>query len=77
MAGIACHTRSPPKTLQARQELVQLLLEDERSRLRVWLYPLEPDRKHHMTQLAAVRSFTEVRLLVAKQVGFRLKLSCV
>ncbi|PWY77156.1 phosphatidylinositol 4-kinase [Aspergillus sclerotioniger CBS 115572] len=80
VAGIACHTHSSPKTLQARQELVQLLLEDERSRLRVWLYPLEPDRKHHMTQLAAVRSFTEdatnlLRLAWAEAPGLAIHLS--
>ncbi|PYI10521.1 phosphatidylinositol 4-kinase [Aspergillus sclerotiicarbonarius CBS 121057] len=80
VTGIACHSRSSPKTLQARQELLQLLLEDERSRLRVWLYPLEPDRKHHLAQLTAVRSFTEdatnlLRLAWAEAPGLAIHLS--
>ncbi|RAL06281.1 1-phosphatidylinositol 4-kinase STT4 [Aspergillus ibericus CBS 121593] len=80
VAGIACHIRSSPKTLQAKQELLQLLLEDERSRLRVWLYPLEADRKHHMPQSAAVRSFTEdatnlLRLAWAEAPGLAIHLS--
>ncbi|KAI2814833.1 hypothetical protein CBS115989_8198 [Aspergillus niger] len=80
VAGVTGHSRSSSRTLQARQELLQILLEDERSRLRVWLYPLEPDRKHNMAQSAAVRTFTEdatnlLRLAWSEAPGLAIHLS--
>ncbi|PYH97001.1 phosphatidylinositol 4-kinase [Aspergillus ellipticus CBS 707.79] len=58
VASIASHTSSSFGSLQSKQDLLQILLENERSRLRVWLYPLEPDRKH-TSQPAGVKNLTE------------------
>ncbi|KAI9924157.1 hypothetical protein ASPWEDRAFT_26247 [Aspergillus wentii DTO 134E9] len=49
VAGIARHTQGPHKSLQSKQDLLQILIENERSRLKVWLFPLEPERKHYMS----------------------------
>ncbi|KAJ5898628.1 hypothetical protein N7504_008916 [Penicillium tannophilum] len=51
VADIASQSHGAYKSLQAKQELTQILIENERSRLRVWLFPLEPERKHHMPSL--------------------------
>ncbi|KAL6233892.1 hypothetical protein BDW75DRAFT_180243 [Aspergillus navahoensis] len=47
VSDVGCNTRWPYTSLQAKQDLLQVLLENERTRLKVWLYPLEPDRKHN------------------------------
>lgn len=36
------------KSTKAKQDLVQILIENERSRLRVWLFPLLQERKHYL-----------------------------
>ncbi|KAJ5097583.1 hypothetical protein N7456_008304 [Penicillium angulare] len=51
VADIAVQSFGAYKSLQAKQELTQLLIENEKSRLRVWLFPLDPERKHHMPSL--------------------------
>lgn len=51
VADIASQSHGAYKSLQAKQELTQILIENERSRLRVWLFPLEPERKHHIPSL--------------------------
>jgi phosphatidylinositol 4-kinase A len=53
----------PYKSLQAKQDLLQILLENERSRLRVWLFPLEQERKHFIPNLNGKSNsdHTEVR----------------
>ncbi|KAJ5780857.1 Phosphatidylinositol Kinase [Penicillium paradoxum] len=51
VAGIAALAQGSYKSLQPKQELLQVLVENERSRLRVWLFPLEPERKHHMPSI--------------------------
>jgi phosphatidylinositol 4-kinase len=48
VAGIAALAQGSYKSLQAKQDLLQILVDNERTRLRVWLFPLEPERKHHM-----------------------------
>ncbi|KAJ6142399.1 hypothetical protein N7497_011498 [Penicillium chrysogenum] len=40
VAGIAANAQGSCKSLQAKQNLLQVLVENERSRLRVWLFPL-------------------------------------
>lgn len=60
VAGIACHTQGPHKSLQSKQDLLQILIENERSRLKVWLFPLEPERKHYMS---GGKNYLEVRHL--------------
>jgi phosphatidylinositol 4-kinase len=61
VSGVARHTLGPYKSLQAKQDLLHVLLENERSRLRVWLYPLDQDRKHYISPASGSRYSTEVR----------------
>jgi phosphatidylinositol 4-kinase len=44
---------STRKSLQARQDLLLLLLESERSRLMVWLYPLDHESRHPLSSGAS------------------------
>ncbi|PGH01285.1 phosphatidylinositol 4-kinase [Blastomyces parvus] len=46
---IATGASAARKSLQAKQELVRLLIENERFRLRVWLFPLEHERRNYMS----------------------------
>lgn len=59
VADIASQSQGSYKSLQAKQDLLQILIEHERSRLRVWLFPLEPERKHHMPSIGG-KNPTEV-----------------
>ncbi|KAF9884109.1 phosphatidylinositol-4- kinase [Aspergillus nanangensis] len=59
VSGIACQNCGPYKSLQAKQDLLHALLENERSRLKVWLYPLEPERKHYMSHPSGNRNLVE------------------
>jgi phosphatidylinositol 4-kinase len=60
VSHVGCNTRWPYTSLQAKQDLLQVLLENERSRLKVWLFPLEPDRKHSASQSPLSKHLTEV-----------------
>jgi phosphatidylinositol 4-kinase len=60
VADIATQVQGSYKSLQLKQELTQLLIENERSRLRVWLFPLEPERKHHIPSLGGGKNSTDV-----------------
>ncbi|KAJ5193019.1 hypothetical protein N7449_009161 [Penicillium cf. viridicatum] len=51
VAGIAANAQGSYKSLQAKEDLLQILVENERSRLRVWLFPLDPERKHHIPSI--------------------------
>lgn len=51
VSDVATQATGAFKSLQAKQELTQLLLENERSRLRVWLFPLDSERKYHIPTL--------------------------
>jgi phosphatidylinositol 4-kinase len=62
VSHVGCNTRWPYTSLQAKQDLLQVLLENERSRLKVWLFPLEPDRKHSASQSPLSKHLTEVSL---------------
>ncbi len=46
---IASTSTQSRKTLQQRQELLFLLLENERSRLLVWLYPVDHEDRHALS----------------------------
>ncbi|BCR87686.1 1-phosphatidylinositol 4-kinase STT4 [Aspergillus chevalieri] len=59
VAGIAGQTHGPYKSLHAKQELLQMFIENERSRLKVWLYPLEPERKHFMGPASGGKNLAE------------------
>jgi hypothetical protein len=49
VANIGSVSLGSYKTLQSKQELVLTLLENERARLKVWLLPLEQERKHYIS----------------------------
>ncbi|PLB54298.1 phosphatidylinositol 4-kinase [Aspergillus steynii IBT 23096] len=79
-ASISCDTHGPYKSLQAKQNLLLVLLENERSRLKVWLYPLDPDRKHYISQSPTNRNHTEeatslLRLAWAESSGLAIQLA--
>ena len=61
VAAIASQTHGPYKSLQAKQELLQIFIENERSRLKVWLYPLEPERKYFIGPTSGGKNVAEVR----------------
>jgi phosphatidylinositol 4-kinase len=50
----------PLKSLQGKQELLSLLVASEQTRLMVWLFPLDYERKHHFTSGQHSRTLTEV-----------------
>jgi hypothetical protein len=60
VADIATQVQGSYKSLQSKQELTQLLIENERTRLRVWLFPLEPERKHHIPSIGGSKNSTDV-----------------
>ncbi|KAE8349416.1 hypothetical protein BDV28DRAFT_141280 [Aspergillus coremiiformis] len=79
VSSIACHTLGPYESLQAKQDLLHALLENERSRLKVWLYPLDQDRKSYISQASGSRNFTEevvplLRLAWAEHPGLAIQL---
>ncbi|KAL2866787.1 1-phosphatidylinositol 4-kinase STT4 [Aspergillus lucknowensis] len=78
VSKVGCNTRWPYTSLQAKQDLLQVLLENERSRLKVWLFPLEPDRKHHLSQSPLNKHLTEenmLRIAWAESPGLAIQLS--
>ncbi|KAB8070304.1 hypothetical protein BDV29DRAFT_181106 [Aspergillus leporis] len=80
VSGVARHTLGPYKSLQAKQDLLHVLLENERSRLRVWLYPLDQDRKHYISPASGSRYSTEeavslLRLAWAEHPGLAIQLA--
>lgn len=62
VSGIASQARGSYKSLQAKQDLLQVFIENERSRLKVWLSPLESERKHHLSPLSGSKSPLDVSL---------------
>lgn len=48
VAHVGANSVGVYKSLQSKQDLLQTLIENERSRLRVWLYPLGQERKSIM-----------------------------
>lgn len=78
--GIASQSQGSYKTLQSKQELVQILVENERSRLRVWLFPLDPERKHHMSIIGGGKNHTDgpvslLRLAWAESAGLAIQMA--
>ncbi|RAL15683.1 1-phosphatidylinositol 4-kinase STT4 [Aspergillus homomorphus CBS 101889] len=59
VAGVSRHAYGAYKSLESKQELLHVLIENERSRLRVWLYPLDSDPKHLNSQSFSPKSLTE------------------
>lgn len=62
VSGIASQTRGSCKSLQAKQDLLQVFIENEMSRLKVWLSPLESERKHYMSPISGGKNSLEVSL---------------
>ena len=62
ITGVASQARGTYKSLQAKQDLLQALIEDERSRLNVWLSPLESERKYHISPFSGGKSPLDVSL---------------
>lgn len=79
VAHIATQTQGSYKSLQAKQDLIQILMENERSRLRVWLFPLEQERKHHIPSLGGKNSTESIasflRLAWAESPGLAIQLA--
>lgn len=59
IANIGSHDRGQCKSIQRKQDLLQVFLENERSRLRVWLLPLEQERKHYPPPVSGGKNFLE------------------
>lgn len=57
---IGAHTVGNIKSLQSKEHLLLLLLENELSRLSVWVYPLTDPEKSAMAGMTMSRSATEV-----------------
>ncbi|GAB1191470.1 hypothetical protein APSETT444_000649 [Aspergillus pseudonomiae] len=79
VSNVACHTLGSYRSLQAKQDLLHTLLENERSRLKVWLYPLDQERKHYMPQSSGNRNLMEeatslLRLAWAEHPGLAIQL---
>ncbi|CAL5867762.1 uncharacterized protein PFLUO_LOCUS1982 [Penicillium psychrofluorescens] len=75
VANIAVNGRGSYKSLQAKQELVQIFIENERSRLRVWLFPLEPEKKHSSGSKNADGLASFIRLAWAESPGLAIQLA--
>ena len=50
------------QSLQSKQDLLLMLLENEHTRLIVWLYPLDHERKHYFFSGHTGRSTLDVRI---------------
>lgn len=62
VSGIASQARGSFKSLVAKQELLHVFIENEMSRLKVWLSPLESERKHYMSPISGGKNSLEVSL---------------
>lgn len=75
VANIAVNGRGSYKSLQAKQDLVQIFVENERSRLRVWLFPLEPEKKHSSGSKNAEGLASFIRVAWAESPGLAIQLA--
>lgn len=62
LANLGSTNVGPRKSLKSKQELLQILIDNERMRLRVWLFPLEGDRKSYMSSFGG-KSQPDVSIL--------------
>lgn len=46
VSSVYARANGTMQSLASKQELLSLLLENEQTRLVVWLYPLDPERRH-------------------------------
>ncbi|OJJ43004.1 hypothetical protein ASPZODRAFT_1254817 [Penicilliopsis zonata CBS 506.65] len=80
VAGIATHNRGALKPLQAKQDLLNIFIDNERARLKVWLFPLDHERRHHSSSLLGNKNFIEessslLRLAWAETPGLAIQLA--
>jgi phosphatidylinositol 4-kinase len=63
------------KTMQAKEQLLQVLIQSEISRLAVWLYPLNSPQEGYLSNLGA-KGTAEVTFLAKYHVPFLTSLGC-
>lgn len=49
VSQIGASTAGSRKSLRSKHDLVRILLASERSRLKVWLFPLEQEKRHYIS----------------------------
>jgi phosphatidylinositol 4-kinase A len=54
------------KSLKAKQDLLSLLLSNEQTRLMVWLFPLDYEKKHHFTSGQHSKTLADVGFALQK-----------
>ncbi|KAF2499808.1 phosphatidylinositol 4-kinase-like protein STT4 [Lophium mytilinum] len=59
VSHIGNKAEGPLKSLQGKQELLSLLVASEQTRLMVWLFPLDYEKKHHFTSGQHSKTLTE------------------
>ena len=59
-SSIGASASGSRKSLEPKQELLSILLENERSRLKVWLSPLDVEKKHYLSSGSGSRGPSEV-----------------
>ncbi|KAF2810160.1 phosphatidylinositol 4-kinase-like protein STT4 [Mytilinidion resinicola] len=59
ISHIGSKAEGPLKSLQGKQELLSLLVASEQTRLMVWLFPLDYEKKHHFTSGQHSKTLTE------------------
>ncbi|RAH86526.1 phosphatidylinositol 4-kinase [Aspergillus japonicus CBS 114.51] len=80
ISAMSRQTQGAYRSLQPKQDLLHVFIENERSRLRVWLYPLDSDRKHTSPQSYSPKGLTEevttlLRLAWTEHPGLAVQLS--
>lgn len=63
IAQVGAKTEGSLKSLQGKQELLSLLIASEQTRLMVWLFPLDSEKKHHLSFGHHSHKLAEVRQL--------------
>jgi phosphatidylinositol 4-kinase len=54
----------PLKSSKAKQELLSVLISNEQTRLMVWLFPLDYNKKHHFTSGQHSKALTDVSAVI-------------
>lgn len=60
MSTLGVHVPSPLRSLQGKQDLLQMLIADETTRLMVWLFPLDHSKRHLFHSGSVVRATPDV-----------------
>jgi phosphatidylinositol 4-kinase len=58
--NVGTKTEGSLKSLKGKQDLFSLLLANEQTRLMVWLFPLDYEKKHHFISGQHSKTLTEV-----------------